>query len=87
MKQKVMETREVVETCQTQPSLSSTSPLEAEKKEYKPPKKRKAKGKSKIVAKIAMNKKKSDEKKARLLSELETIDLHIKRINSNDCKK
>ena len=33
-----------------------------------------------------MKKKKHDEKKARLLSELETNDLHMKRIDSNVCK-
>ena len=34
-----------------------------------------------------MKTKKRDEKKAILLSELETNDLHIKRTNSNVCKK
>ena len=44
--------------------------------------------KSEIVGKIAMEKKKSDEKKTRLfISKLETNDLHMKRINSNACKK
>ena len=34
-----------------------------------------------------MKKKKRDEKKARLFSKLEKNDLHMKRINSNVCKK
>ena len=55
IKQEVMETSVVIETCQLPPPLS-TPVLEAEKKECKPPKKRKAKRKCEIAAKIAMKK-------------------------------
>ena len=43
IKQEVVETSVVVETRQPQPPPSSTPILKAEKKEYQPPKKRKAK--------------------------------------------
>ena len=85
IKQEVMETSERVETYQPPPSPFSAS--KAEKKKCKPPKKRKAKCECEIVSKIAVKQKKCDEKKARLLSELDMNDLHMKRINSNVCKK
>ena len=53
----VMETSKVAGTYQPQPPPSST-PLKVEKKEYKPPRKRKAKHRCKIVAKITMKKEK-----------------------------
>ena len=65
----------------------STPNLEAKKKECKPPKRREAKRECEIITKIAMKKKKRDEKKARFLNELEKNDLHMKHINSNICKK
>ena len=57
IKQEVQETSKVVETCQPQPPPLSTPAPKAEKKECKPPKKRKAKRKCEIIAKIAMKKK------------------------------
>ena len=71
----------MLETCAS--PLLSTPASEAEKKECKPSKKRKAKREHEIIAKITMKKKKLDEKKAILLNELETNDLHIKRIKLN----
>ena len=85
IKHKVVETSKVVGICQ--PPLLSTSAPEAQKKECKQPKKRKAKRECEIAAKNAMKKKKRDEEKARLLSKLETNDLHMKHINSNVCRK
>ena len=82
IKQEVVETREVVQTCP--PPTLSTPVSKAEKKECKPSKKRKAKCEHEIIAKIAMKKKKRDYKMARLLNELEMNDLHMKRITSND---
>ena len=87
LKQEVVETSEMVEMCQLQPPPLSTSTIEAKKKKGKPPKRRKVKSKCKIITKIAMNKMKRNEKKARLLNELETTTLHMKHINSNICKK
>ena len=59
IKQVVVETSEVVKTCQPQPPAPSTPAPEAEKKEYKPPKKReKQKRECEILAKIANKRKK-----------------------------
>ena len=46
-------------------------------------KKRKIKNADIVAEKNLLKKKKREGKKAKLLSELETNDLHIKRINSN----
>ena len=56
-KPEAMETSKVVGTYQPQPPPSST-PLKVERKECKPPKKRKAKHRCKTVAKITMKKEK-----------------------------
>ena len=87
IKQEVLETSEVVESCHQLLRHLLLLLRVKKKKECKPPQKRKAKCQCEIVAKIAMKTKKRDEKKAILLSELETNDLHIKRTNSNVCKK
>ena len=87
IKKEVMETSEVLEMCQLQPPPLSTHSLEAERKECKPPKKRKSKREYESITKIAMKKKKRDEKKARLANELETNYSHLKHINSNICQK
>ena len=51
------------------------------------PKRRKVKRKCEVITKIAMNKMNRNEKKARLLNELETNAMHMKHINPNNCKK
>ena len=85
IKQKVVETSKVVETCPRPPT--PTPAPEAEKRECKP-KKRKVKCEFDIVAKTALKKKKKEMwgKKARLLCNLKTNDLHMKHINPNVCK-
>ena len=83
-RQEVAETSEVVGTCPPHPPTPIPT-LEAEKKESMP-KKRKAKRECNIVVKIALKEKKCKEKKARVLCDLKTNDLHMKRINFNVCK-
>ena len=84
-RQEVAETSEVVGTCPPHPPTSIPT-LEAEKKESMS-KKRKAKRECNIVVKIALKKKRNArKKKARVLCDLKTNDLHMKRINFNVCK-
>ena len=64
IKQEVVKTSKVVETCPPPPPAPTSTP-EAEKKERKP-KKREAKRECDIVAKIALKRKKRNARKKRL---------------------
>ena len=87
IKKEVMETSEVLQMRQLQLPPLSTPTLEAEIKKCKPPKNRKWKCECESITKIAVKKKKRDEKKAGLVNELETNYSHLKHINSNICQK
>ena len=66
--------------------MSTASVVFAIKANYTKPKKRKIKNADFGAEKILLKKKKQEEKKAKLLSELETNDLHMKCINYNVIK-
>ena len=79
IKKEVVKTSGVLETCSTHPP----TPTPEAKREWKAQKQERECG---IVARVTLEKKKIQEKKARFLWDLKTNDLHMKQMNSNVCK-
>ena len=80
-KNDIVQTSEVVETCPLHPPTPTPTPTpEAEKRNAS---QKGEKQSTSVFAKIAVKKKKCNEKMARLLCDLKTYDLHMKHLNSS----